>query len=114
MSIGGGGYGGGGLPYPSEVLQLWGGKAEEAPLGNPGAPRVLSDDGSGQRRYALVAIGPQGRRSQPSPPVTAMGLAALAWDSLPGADAYILLRDGREIAGPLRIEGSEKRWTDKP
>jgi len=27
MSIGGGGYGGGGLPYPSEVLQLWGGNA---------------------------------------------------------------------------------------
>src|SRR4051812_13999895 len=25
MSLGGGGYGGGGLPYPSEVLQLWGG-----------------------------------------------------------------------------------------
>ena len=25
MSIGGGGFGGGGLPYPSEVLQLWGG-----------------------------------------------------------------------------------------
>jgi len=22
------------------------------------------------------------------------------------------LRDGREIAGPLRIEGSQKEWTD--
>ncbi len=27
MSLGGGGYGGGGLPYPSEVLQLWGGRS---------------------------------------------------------------------------------------
>ena len=114
MSLGGGGYGGGGLPYPSEVLQLWGGKVEEAPLATPAAPRVLGDDGSGQHRYALIALGPQGRRSQPSSSVTAGGLAALAWDSLPGADAYIMLRDGREIAGPLRIEGSEKRWTDKP
>src|SRR4051794_26025590 len=26
VSIGGGGYGGGGLPYPSETLQLWGGR----------------------------------------------------------------------------------------
>ena len=36
MSVGGGGYGGGGLPYPTEVLQLWGGemrKAEVASLG---------------------------------------------------------------------------------
>ena len=114
MSLGGGGYGGGGLPYPSEVLQLWGGKLEEAPLGIPGAPRVVSDDGSGQHRYALIGLGPQGGRSQPSPSVTARGLAALAWDSLTGADAYVVLRDGREIAGPLRIEGSEKRWTDKP
>jgi hypothetical protein len=28
MSIGGGGYGGGGLPYPNEVLQLWGGQLQ--------------------------------------------------------------------------------------
>jgi len=70
--------------------------------------------GSGPHQYALIAIGPQGRRSQPSPPVTARGFATLAWDSLPGADAYILLRDGRERAGPLRIEGSEKRWRDEP
>jgi hypothetical protein len=114
MSLGGGGYGGGGLPYPSEVLQLWGGVAREAPLAAPGAPRVAGDDGSGEHRYALIAGGPQGGRSGPSPSVTAKGFAALAWDSLPGADAYFVLRDGREIAGPLRIEGSEKRWTDRP
>ena len=114
MSIGGGGYGGGGLPYPSEVLQLWGGKAQESLLAAPGAPRVVKDDGSGEHRYSLIALGPQGRRSQSSPSVSAKGFAALAWDSVSGADAYIVLRDGRELAGPLRIEGSEKRWTDKP
>src|SRR5688572_7004179 len=30
MSLGGGGYGGGGLPYPKEVLQLWGGEMRKA------------------------------------------------------------------------------------
>ena len=29
-----------------------------------------------------------------------------------GADAYIVLRDGKEIAGPLRLEGSQKNWKD--
>src|SRR5919112_566355 len=32
MSVGGGGYGGGGLPYPSEVLQLWGGSLRQEPI----------------------------------------------------------------------------------
>lgn len=38
MSIGGGGYGGGGLPYPSEVLQLWGGEMQRADVPVPAAP----------------------------------------------------------------------------
>jgi len=25
-----------------------------------------------------------------------------------------VLRDGREVAGPLRIEGSVKQWVDAP
>jgi hypothetical protein len=114
MSIGGGGYGGGGLPYPSEALQLWGGKLQESPTSKPAAPRVVKDDGSGSHRYALIALGPQGKRSEPSPPATARGRATLSWDRVPGADAYLVLRDGKEVAGPLRIEGSEKRWTDRP
>src|SRR5262245_57672333 len=48
MSIGGGGYGGGGLPYPGEVLQLWGGEMQQAPIRTPTAPTILSDDGSGE------------------------------------------------------------------
>jgi hypothetical protein len=112
MSIGGGGYGGGGLPYPSEVLQLWGGTIQESSLAVPSAPKVVSHDGSGGHSYALVAVGPQGKRSQPSKPVEAGGRATIRWDSVSGGDSYIVLRDGREIAGPLRIEGSEKRWTD--
>jgi hypothetical protein len=114
MSLGGGGFGGGGLPYPDEVLQLWGGTVETFGLLAPEAPIVVEDDGSGEHEYALVAIGVQGNRSAPSPSVSAKGLATLRWGSVSGADAYIVLRDGEELTEPLRIEGSEKVWRDEP
>ncbi len=113
MSLGGGGYGGGGLPYPSEVLQLWGGELRHAEISTPAAPTVVNDDGSGEHQYALIAIGVQGRRTAVSRVVKAKGLAKLRWDSVNGADAYVVVRDGKEISGPLRIEGSQKEWTDK-
>jgi hypothetical protein len=40
-------------------------------------------------------------------------LARLRWDSVDGADAYVVVRDEKEVAGSLRIEGSQKEWTDK-
>jgi hypothetical protein len=113
MSLGGGGYGGGGLPFPSEVLQLWGGEMRHAATPVPAAPTVVSDDGSGTREYGLIAIGPQGTRTSPSALTRAKGLARLRWDNLAGADAFIVLRDGKEASGPLRIEGSQKEWTDR-
>lgn len=113
MSIGGGGYGGGGLPYPGEVLQLWGGTITQTALAPPAAPTVVGDDGSGAHQYGLIAIGAQGRRSVVSRATKAKGLARLQWDSVSGADAYIVVRDGKEITGPLRIEGARKEWTDK-
>lgn len=113
MSIGGGGYGGGGLPYPNEVLQLWGGQLQAKAIENPSAPSVVKDDGSGVRQYGIIAIGPQGRRTPVSPVSKANGLATLRWDSSPGADAYVIVRDGKEITGSLRIEGSQKEWTDR-
>lgn len=113
MSLGGGGYGGGGLPYPKEVLQLWGGSLTQAPLPPPAAPTIVKDDGSGAHRYALIAVGAQGRRSAVSRAVKASGRASLRWDSVPGADAYIVVRDGKEITGPLRREGAQKEWTDE-
>jgi hypothetical protein len=112
MSLGGGGYGGGGLPYPRELLELWGGRLEQKPLTAPAAPVIVGDDGTGPREYRLVAVGAPGERSAPSPGVRAGGLARLQWDSVPGADAYVVVRDGKEIAGPLRVEGSQKFWTD--
>ena len=113
MSIGGGGYGGGGLPYPKEVLQLWGGEMRQAAIPTPAAPTVMSHDASGEHQYALIAVGVQGRRTPASPVTKAGGLAQLRWDSIDGADAYVVVRDGKEVAGPLRIEGSQKNWTDK-
>ena len=113
MSIGGGGYGGGGLPYPSEVLEVWGGSFRTAAIERPNAPIIVNDDGSGDHQYSLIAMGPQGVRSGASPPARAQGLAKLRWDSATGADAYIVIRDGQEITAPLRIEGSEKEWADK-
>jgi hypothetical protein len=113
MSLGGGGYGGGGLPFPRDVLELWGGDVRTNPLAAPAAPTVVRDDGSGAHEYGIVAVGPQGKRSAPSPATHAGGLAVLEWDSVAGADAYVILRDGREIAGPLREEGARKRWADK-
>lgn len=113
MSLGGGGFGGGGLPYPREVLQLWGGEMQQAAMPTPAAPTVVNDDGSSDHQYAIIAVGAQGRRTAVSRATRAGGLARLRWDSVPGADAYVVVRDGREIAGPLRIEGSQKEWTHK-
>jgi hypothetical protein len=114
MSLGGGGYGGGGLPPPNEVLQLWGGEMRKAELAVPRPPVVVKDDGSGEHRYAIIAVGPQGRRTAASGSVSAGGLATLKWDSVNGADAYVVVRDGKEVTGLLRIEGSRKQWMDKP
>lgn len=113
MSLGGGGIGGGGLPYPTDVLNLWGGQLQQAEVATPEAPVVSKDDGSGAHEYAIIGVGPQGRRTVASPPVKSAGLATLHWGGTPGADAWIILRDGKEVAGPIRIEGSLKIWTDK-
>ena len=112
MSLGGGGYGGGGLPYAKETLQIWGGDLHQMPLATPTAPTVISDDGSGQHQYAIISIGAQGHRSPVSATTRANGRAKLRWDSIAGADAYIIVRDGKEISSPIRIEGSKKNWSD--
>jgi len=113
MSLGGGGYGGGGLPLPTEMLELWGGQLNENALAEPAPPTVVKDDGSGELLYALAAVSATGQRTRPSPAVKASGLAQLRWDSTPGADAYIIYRDGKPLTAPLRIEGSQKEWTDE-
>ena len=113
MSLGGGGFGGGGLPYPQDVLELWGGRIVEKAVQTPAAPKVLKDDGSGEHTYALIAVGPAGNRTKASSATKAKGLATLGWDSVAGADAYIIVRDGKEIVGPLRAEGSQKVWKDQ-
>lgn len=82
-------------------------------MGVPNAPRVISDDGTGKRQYSVVAVGAQGIRSLASATTVAQGKARLLWHSVPGADAYIILSDGREVTSLLRIEGSNKEWVDR-
>jgi len=93
-------------------LELWGGNLSEKEILQPGPPTILKDDRSGGHSYALIAVGPPGIRTKASMSVKAAGLATLRWDSIAGADAYIIVRDGKEIAGPLRVEGSQKEWKD--
>lgn len=111
MTLGGGGYGGGGLPLPTHVLELWGGTLQTHTVQTPPAPRIMDDDGSGDHTYALIAVDAEGRRTQKSPSVKAKGLAKLAWNSVAGADQYVVVRDGKELP-PVRVEGSEKIWQD--
>jgi hypothetical protein len=74
---------------------------------------VVKDDGTGAHEYAIIAVGPQGKRTPASKAARAGGHARLQWESVTGADAYIVVRDGKEIAGPVRIEGSRKEWMDR-
>ena len=85
----------------------------QAAIPTPAAPTVVKDDGSGEHQYALVAVAAQGRRSVVSRATKAKGLARLHWDSVDGADAYVVVRDGKDVTAPLRIEGRQKEWTDK-
>lgn len=113
MSVGGGGYGGGGLPSATAVLDLWGGNVRIHPLHAPDPPRIVATEGSAETTYALIAVGPQGAHSAVSDAVRSEGAATLEWDSVPGADAYIIVRNGTPVTGLLRIEGSVKRWSDR-
>jgi len=60
----------------------------------------------------LFTVEPENRQTQASLEVKANGLGKLKWDSTAGADAYIIVRDGKQITVPIRIEGSNKIWTD--
>lgn len=112
MSLGGGGYGGSGMPAPANALELWGGGLRQHDTPTPAAPTVVADDGSGPHTYRLIAVGPQGVQTAASPAVSSRGRATLEWDGLPGADAFMVIRDDKPLAGPVRIEGTRKRWID--
>ena len=114
MVLGGGGFGGSGMPDPQDVLHLIGGDIRTTPIRVPAAPAIVKDDGTGEHRYAIIAVGAQGKPTNRSPETTAKGFATINWKAVAGADAYVVVRDGKEITGPLRMEGSpRKEWTDR-
>ena len=111
MSVGGGGFGGGGLPYPSEVLQLWGGVMQEATIPVPAAPTVVKDDGSRAHDYAIIAVGAQGRRTKASRASRSQGLATLRWESVPGetpTSSSAMVRSLEARSGSKRPEGMDR------
>ena len=46
-------------------------------------------------------------------PIIVMSAGARSDTRLAGADAFIVIRDDKEISGLLRIEGSQKKWSDQ-
>ena len=74
---------------------------------------MVKDDGSGEHRYAHHRRRPAGPAHGRLPPSRAEGSGDAPVGQRPGADAYVVVRDGKELAGPLRLEGSQKEWTDK-
>ena len=112
MSIGGGGYGGGGLPYPRRCCNCGAERSRAIPSPHPRAARGPRRR-LGQAKLRDDRDRPQGQRTPKSPAVVAGGYATLQFEGPAGADAFLVLRDDRVVAGPLRIEGSQKQWTDK-
>ena len=86
MSLGGGGYGGGGLPYPGEVLQLWGGETAQ---GGVGAPEPA--DGGERRRLGRAHV----RARSPSARRAAARAASGAVEGGRAGDAPLGQRDRR-------------------
>ena len=84
--------------------------------GGTGA-QTLSLRGLGPNRTLVLLngrrAGPAGTRGETSPFMQAAGFATLEWDSVVGADSYVVLRDGLPVGEPVRMEGSVKRWTDR-
>lgn len=112
MSVGGGGFGGGGLPYPENGIDVWGGALVEHAVKD--APKLnLIDSRQGEpHKYQILAVDTRGITSSASPILESVGVAKLSWESVPGADGYIIVRDGRKYTDILRIEGATKIWQD--
>src|SRR5205823_5335495 len=107
MSLGGGGYGGDGLPPPNYGFNLFGGGSRVQAFHTPVAP-VLSRNGVPGRTkyiYQIVARDSKGHETPPSLPAEILGAAALdehnfiriGFERSAGAETYLIIRNGQRL-----------------
>ena len=114
MSVGGGGYGGGGLPYPVRGAAALGRRDAAGDDPDPGG----ADRGQGRRLGRRTSTrssrsAPRAVARQPPRPAGPGDSRHFGGTASRAADAYLVVRDGKELGGPIRIEGSRKEWTDR-
>ena len=122
MSLGGGGFGGEGLPVPAYGFHLFGGGLRVQEVASPAAPSVRAVGGGDTRyEYRLVACDSKGHETPPGPPAVVSGPATLdgehyvhlEWDQVTGAETYGIIRNGSRLDIRFRGEGKVKQFDDK-
>ena len=122
MSLGGGGYGGEGLPAPRYGFHLFGGGLRVQAVATPEAPSlsVVGKAGATQYRYQIVARDSKGNSTMPGPAATIIGpdkldpqnAIRLRWSRSDGAETYYILRNDQRLDLEFRGEGTSKTFID--
>jgi hypothetical protein len=122
VSIGGGGYGGEGLPAPRYGFHLFGGQMRVQAVATPEAPKltVVGRAGNTRYEYRIVARDSKGNPTLAGPAATITGPDTLdgnnsiriQWAHCPGAETYHILRDGQRLDLDFRGEGTTKTAID--
>jgi hypothetical protein len=122
MSLGGGGFGGNGLPAPAYGFHLFGGNMRVQAVKPSPAPKATAVGRAGdvQYVYQIVACDSKGHESEPSTATIIHGPKSLTnddfirlqWDQCVGAETYLILRNGERLNLTFRGEGSVKNFDD--
>ncbi|HEY7118402.1 MAG TPA: hypothetical protein VH475_17570 [Tepidisphaeraceae bacterium] len=122
MSLGGGGYGGDGLPAPRYGLHLFGGGMRLQAVATPEAPTisVVGRAGNTRYEYRIVARDSKGNPTPPGPAASIVGPDTLdsnnyikiQWSRSEGAETYHVLRNGQRLNLDFRGEGGMKTLHD--
>jgi hypothetical protein len=123
MALGGGGFGGNGLPAPAHGFHLFGGGMRIQAVRPPEQPRaeVIGNGDGEQYVYQIVACDSKGHESEPSVATVVRGprvlgqdeFIRLRWNQCVGAETYLILRNGRRLNLAFRGEGTVKSFDDK-
>ena len=122
MSLGGGGFGGNGLPAPAYGLHLFGGGMRLQAVKPPPQPKATAAGKPGDMQYVyqIVACDSKGHESEPSIAAIVRGPTSLTkddfiklqWDQCVGAETYLILRNGERLNLTFRGEGTVKSFAD--